>query len=149
MKLRCIVLLILLLVTISACDKTSKSDNNDIEFIKNSTIDAINDSVTIGYAIATANFPKTEWESKKGENGQPVVIVKTYPYKVENGKLGKDTDKSTYVSFQFEVDQDKKVQITSCGRYKADGTIVLAGKREECNVNAYTMYFASHKKPEQ
>lgn len=108
------ILLVLLAVSLSACDKIS----SDVSIVKNGTLE-FDKGLTVGQAIDKYKYFKhTTWEAVKTENGKRVVNVtgeldvSRYPH------LNTDEIphlKSAYIKFQFVINQDKTFEMKWCG----------------------------------
>ncbi len=130
MKLINTIVLLLIIVVSTGCDKAKSLTNSDVSIVKNGTLE-FDKSITVGQAIDKYRyFTKTDWESMKEENGRRIVQttaqidITKYP---EVNKIKIPDLKSAFFKFQFVINQDKTFQIGWCGF----GAEMNAGKKIE------------------
>lgn len=119
------IVLIVVAVLMSGCDKVKSVTGGDISLVKGGTLE-IDKSLTVGQAIDNYKFfKKTKWDLLKTENGKKIVtVVATLDTEKHPSINQKEGIKSAEMKFEFKINQDKTFEVGWCGLAfeKMDGT---------------------------
>lgn len=127
MKFYQLVILLVIIINLSACDKVNSLTTTDVSLVKNGTLE-FDKSITVGQAIDKYRyFNKTEWKSIEEDNGRRIVQTTGYIDITKHPEINNNKTpdiKSAFFKFQFKINQDKTFELSWCGfgAEKTDGT---------------------------